>query len=85
MRGTLRSIAVIVATAGLVAVSPAAALANDSFGEMVAMCAKAHLGERPNTPTVTCVCNDRTMTFANFGTMVQHMKDMGCTNCTTCG
>jgi hypothetical protein len=69
--------AVIVAVIGLVVASPATALAADSFGQMVAMCAM-DLGGRGDPPTVSCICNGMTMLFANFGSMVQHMKDMAC-------
>ena len=84
MRIPLRFIAVIVATTGLMVGTPATATADDAFGQMVAMCAQMDLGERGNPPTVTCICNGRTMTFANFGGMVRHMKDMTCTGCTSC-
>lgn len=84
MRVSLRFIAVIVATTGLMVGTPTTALADDTFGQMVAMCAQMDLGETGNPPTVTCICNGGTMTFANFGGMVQHMKGMTCTSCTGC-
>lgn len=84
MRNLLRFVALIVATAGLMVGSSATALAGDPFGQMVAMCAQMDLGERVNPPTLTCICKGQTMTFANFGAMVQHMKGMGCTSCTSC-
>lgn len=61
------------------------------FGQMVAMCAQHHLGPRANPPSVTCTCPatctcggttcacaGKTMTFENFGKMVQHMREMNC-------
>ena len=82
MRTPLRFIAVIVATAGLMLGSATMALADDPFGQMVAMCAQMDLGQRANTPTATCVCDGQTMTFANFGAMVQHMKNRpSCASC----
>jgi len=41
------------------------------------MCAREHLGQRANPPAVTCTMPDgSTMTFPNFGAMVQHMRAM---------
>lgn len=81
-------------TLGVVAVfsvaAPAIALAapseSASFGQMVAMCAQSHAGQRSNPPQVTCICGPNcicpcstgTMTFGNFGGMVSHMQDMAC-------
>ncbi|MEV7527634.1 hypothetical protein [Agrococcus sediminis] len=73
-----------VASAGLMTLSPTRAQADDAFGQMVAMCAQMDVGGRGTPPTVTCMCNDQTMTFANFGATVRHIKDMTCTNCTDC-
>lgn len=84
MKRRLRLIAATLTIAAVVAGSPATALASAPFGQMVAMCAQMHLGERANPPMVTCVCNGRTMTFATFGAMVGHMKEMGCTSCASC-
>lgn len=84
MRNSLRFIVLLVASTGLMMGSPATAQADDAFGQMVAMCAQMDLGERGNPPTVTCVCDGETMTFANFGAMVKHMKSMTCTNCASC-
>ena len=65
--------AVAAATAiALALVGPAAA---EPFGQHVAMCAH-QLGARPNTPEVTCTHDEMTMTFPNFGAMVQHMQEM---------
>ena len=84
MRTIPRYIAVVVAASGLMAVSSASAQAAEPFGRMVAMCAKMDLGERGSPPAVICVCNGRTMTFTNFGAMVQHMQNLGCTGCAAC-
>lgn len=58
--------------AALALVGPAAAA---PFGQHVAMCAH-HLGARANAPAVTCTHDGMTMTFPNFGAMVQHMRTM---------
>lgn len=46
------------------------------FGQHVATCAQAHLGQREGAPAVTCTHDGMTMTFATFGAMVQHMQEM---------
>ena len=60
------------AVAGGTAVKASAA---DPFGQHVAMCAH-ELGQRADAPTVTCTHDGMTMTFANFGVMVEHMRQM---------
>jgi hypothetical protein len=60
------------AVAALALVGPAAA---GPFGEHVSMCAH-QLGARANAPEVTCTHDGMTMTFPNFGAMVQHMQEM---------
>lgn len=44
------------------------------FGQDVATCAQAHLGQREGAPSVTCTHDGTEMTFATFGAMVQHMQ-----------
>lgn len=51
------------------------AAAADPLGEHVAMCA-AQLGQRADAPAVTCALDGMTMTFANFGAMLEHMLQM---------
>lgn len=61
-----------------VAALPSAGLASDgsALGQHVAGCAQEHLGQR-TPPSVTCTMPDgTTMTFPNFGAMVQHMRSM---------
>ena len=60
------------AVAGGTAVSASAAA---PFGQHVAMCAH-QLGQRAGAPAVTCTHDGMTMTFANFGAMVEHMRQM---------
>lgn len=64
-----------VATGALWLASGGSALAADSrpLGQRVATCAHASLGQRDDPPAVTCTDGGVTMTFANFGEMVQHM------------
>ena len=69
-----RLIVVLVASAALAAGFSGSALADDTFGQHVAECAHATLGQRDNPPAVTCTHDGETMTFANFGQMVQHMR-----------
>lgn len=80
-----RLIAATAVATALVAGAPAAALASDgtpgAFGQMVAMCANAHLGQRAAAPTVTCTCDGGTVTFANFAGMVAMMKGSTCASC----
>lgn len=47
----------------------------EPLGQHVAMCAH-QIGARDNAPAVTCSHDGITMTFANFGAMVEHMKLM---------
>lgn len=47
----------------------------EPLGPHVAMCAH-QLGGRNDAPAVTCSHDGMTMTFPNFGAMVQHMREM---------
>lgn len=71
--------------AALLVGSPSAAPAAEGgdFGQMVAMCAKEHLGPRAGAPSVSCPCPEGTMTFANFAGMVAEMRASACT-CEAC-
>ena len=74
----MRSLRLAVATITAAAVAGVAAtnvVAGDSFGQHVSTCAH-ELGQRPSPPTVTCTHDGVTMTFANFGAMVEHMQQM---------
>lgn len=73
-----RLIAAIAAAATLAAGISGTALAGDSFGRSVAMCAQMALGQRANPPAVTCTDDGMTMTFPTFGAMVAQMRAMGC-------
>jgi hypothetical protein len=64
-----------VAAAMLATATPASAVASSS-GQHVAMCAH-ELGQRADAPAATCTHDGMTMTFANFGSMVRHMREMG--------
>ena len=72
----VRRFAVALATAGIVTAgfSATALAADEPFGQHVSMCAQMSLGQRDNAPQVTCTHDGITMTFANFGAMVQHMR-----------
>ena len=65
-----------VALVGAGAASGAAA-ADQPFGSHVAECAQMSLGQRADAPQVTCTHDGMTMTFPNFGAMVQHMLAEG--------
>ena len=73
---TRRHITAFAVSATLAAGFSGTAVAGDSFGQHVATCAQMHLGQRDNPPAVTCTHDGMTMTFANFGAMVQHMRAM---------
>jgi len=75
MQSFRRLTAAAAAAAALAGAGATGALAADPFGEHVAMCAQ-ELGARADAPTVTCTHDDMTMTFANFGAMVEHMRQM---------
>ena len=49
--------------------------AASTFGQELAMCAH-ELGQRTDAPAITCSHDGMTMTFANFGAMVKHMRQM---------
>lgn len=80
MRNLVRLMAIVVAVGAAVVVPTSSALAaagSGASGQHVAMCAKENLGQRPNPPAMTCTMPDgSTMTFPNFGAMVQHMRAM---------
>ena len=65
----------ISAAASTVAAALAGTASAAPFGQHVAMCAHA-LGARDDAPAVTCTHDGMTMTFANFGAMVEHMRAM---------
>lgn len=75
---TRRLIITLTASAALVAGFSGNALAGDAFGQHVAMCAQMTLGQRDNPPWVTCTHDGVSITFANFGAMVRHMRTEGC-------
>ena len=56
--------------------SGTAAPTEPPFGQHVSACASELLGKRANPPQVTCEHDDHVHTFANFGELVQHMKEM---------
>jgi hypothetical protein len=64
-----------IAAAALAGGASTNAVAGAPFGQHVAMCAQ-ELGQRAGAPAVTCTHDGVTMTFANFGAMVQHMREM---------
>ena len=64
-----------VAAAILAGAVSANAIAADPFGQHVSMCAH-ELGSRADAPDVTCTHDGSTMTFANFGAMVEYMRDL---------
>jgi len=68
-----RLIITAIAAAALTGIASTSAVAADPFGQHVAMCAH-ELGQRADAPAVTCTHDDMTMTFANFGAMVEHMR-----------
>ena len=75
MRVTRRSSAAVLIGMALTGITSSTASADDSFGQHVAMCAH-ELGQRADAPAVTCTHDGMTMSFPNFGAMVQHMRQM---------
>ncbi len=76
--GRARVVAAILTTAAVAAVAPGAVQAAESdepFGQHVSECAQANLGKRANPPAVTCSHDGQLHAFANFGAMVQHMRE----------
>lgn len=74
--GNLRRLSVAALVVAGLAGAAATSAAADVFGQHVAACAH-ELGQRPDVPAVTCTHDGMTMTFANFGAMVEHMRQMG--------
>ena len=73
MQRSIRLAAAVAATSVVAVAGAPSALATpgaSAFGQHVAMCAQAHLGQRDNPAAVTCMG----MTFRNFGAMVLHMQ-----------
>jgi len=71
-RLTIAAAALAALAAGL---SGGALAAEEPFGRHVSMCAH-ELGQRAGAPAVTCTHDGTTMTFATFGAMVQHMREL---------
>jgi len=65
----------VLASSATAALALAGTASATPFGQHVAMCAH-QLGARGNAPEVTCSHDEMTMTFANFGAMVDHMRAM---------
>lgn len=64
------------ALAVLAAGSTGTALAAaEPFGTHVSMCAQ-ELGKRAGAPAFTCTHDGMTMSFATFGAMVEHMREL---------
>ena len=61
------------ATAAVAAAFSGGAVASDSFGSHVSSCAMS-LAPSDNPPAIACSHDRLTMTFANFGAMVQQMR-----------
>ena len=64
-----------VAAAALAGAASTNAIAAEPFGQHVSTCAH-ELSQRADAPAVTCTHDGMTMTFANFGAMVEHMQTM---------
>ena len=75
MRNLRRLVVAAVAGALLAGAASSNAIAADPFGQHVAMCAQ-ELGQRADAPAVTCTHDGMTMTFATFGAMVEHMRQL---------
>ena len=71
----LNRVAVAAVAGALLVGASSNAVAAEPFGQHVAMCAH-ELGQRADVPTVTCTHDGMTMTFATFGDMVEHMRQM---------
>lgn len=65
----------VLAAAVLAGTASTNAAAADPFGQHVAMCAH-QLGQRADAPAVTCTHDGMTMTFATFGAMIEHMRQL---------
>ena len=65
----------IFAVSATIAAALAGAASAAPFGLQVAACAH-ELGAREAAPAVTCTHGGMTMSFENFGAMVEHMRAM---------
>ena len=73
-----RIVVAILTSAAAAAVSPGvvqAAESDEPFGQHVSECAQTSLGKRATPPAVTCSHDGQLHVFANFGAMVQHMRE----------
>jgi hypothetical protein len=76
--GRARVVVAILASAAVAAASPGvvqAAKTDEPFGQHVSECAHMSLGKRATPPAVTCLHDGHVHVFANFGEMVQHMRE----------
>ena len=76
MRST--HLVVTLASAAVAAVAPGVAQAAETgqpFGQHVSECAQTSLGKRATSPAVTCSHDGHVHVFANFGEMVQYMRE----------
>lgn len=76
--GRVRVVLAILAMATVAAVSPGVGRAgqtDEPFGQHVSNCAQTSLGKRANPPEVTCSHDGHMHVFANFGEMVQHLRE----------
>ena len=76
--GSARVVLAILGVAVVAAASPGvvqAAQTGEPFGRHVSECAQMSLGKRANPPEVTCSHDGHMHVFANFGEMVQHMRE----------
>ena len=69
LMGVTGALALGLTGGAMAAPSPAA-----DFGQHVASCAQEHLGQRTDAPGVTCTHDGMSMSFENFGAMVEHMR-----------
>jgi hypothetical protein len=77
----LKTLATAVTAAGSLSLALAGGVAaapnpEGTLGQHVASYAQEHLGARDGAPAVTCTHDGMTMTFATFGDMVRHMRDI---------
>jgi hypothetical protein len=72
---SLRNLGIAAVAAAILTGGTPMIAAADPFGQHVAVCAQ-QLGQRADAPAVTCTHDGMTMTFANFGVMVRHMREL---------
>ena len=74
-RSTVLSALVVTSVLGATAPAAPAQAQRPTLGTHVSLCARDALGQRPAPPSVSCDHDGHVHAFANFGAMVEHLRE----------